>query len=52
MTHLALGSSFAEPWGGPTGRGSSGVVFPGDGAILLGRLGCLVPGRVPAALPG
>ena len=29
---------------GPTGRGSNGVIFLGDGAILLGRLGCPVPG--------
>ena len=42
MTHLGLGSSLEEPWG-PTG-GSNGVIFPGDGAILLGRLGCPVPG--------
>ena len=50
MTHLGLGSSLEEPWGGLLG-GGSGVVFLGDGAILLGRLGCPVPGGTPMVLP-
>ena len=50
MTHWGLGSSLEEPWGGLLG-GDGGVVFPGDGAILLGRLGCPVPGGTPMALP-
>ena len=50
MTHLWLGSSLEEPWGGLLG-GGGGVAFPGDGAILLGRLGCPVPGWMPTALP-
>ena len=43
MTHLGLGSSLEEPWGGLLG-GGGGVVFPGGGRSLLGRLGCPVPG--------
>ena len=50
MTHLGLGSLLEEPWGGLCG-GGGGVVFLGDGAILLGRLGCPVPGGMPMALP-
>ena len=50
MTHFRLGSSLEEPWGGLL-EGGSGVVFLGDGAILLGRLGCPVPGGMPRALP-
>ena len=50
MTHLGLGSLLEETWGGLLG-GGSGVVFPGDGAVLLGRLGCPVPGGMPMALP-
>ena len=50
MTHLGLGSLLEEPWGGLLG-GSGVVVFPGDGAILLGRLGCPVPVGMPMALP-
>ena len=41
MTHLGLGSSLEEPWGGLLG-GDGEVVFPGHGANLLGRLGCPV----------
>ena len=43
MTHLGLGSSLEEPWGGLLGSGG-GAVFPGGGAILLGSLGYPVPG--------
>ena len=50
MTHLGLGSSLEEPWGGLLGGGSK-VVFLGDGAILLGSLGCPVPGGTPTTLP-
>ena len=50
MTHLGLGSSLEEPWGGQLGGGSE-VVFLGDGAILLGSLGCPMPGGMPMALP-
>ena len=51
MTHLGLSSSLEEPWGGLLGGGGGRVVFPGDGAILLGRLGCPVPRGTPMALP-
>ena len=50
MTHLGLGSSVEEPLGGLLGGGSE-VVFLGDGAILLGRLGYPVPGGTPTTLP-
>ena len=50
MTHLGLGSLLEEPWGCLLGGGSE-VVFLGDGAILLGRLGCPVPGGMPVTLP-
>ena len=46
MTHLGLGSSLEDPWGGLLGGGSE-VVFPGDSAILLGSLGCPMPGGMP-----
>ena len=38
MTHLGFGSSLEDPWG-PSRRGGSGVVFPGDSAVLLGKPG-------------
>ena len=50
MTHLGLGSSLEDPWGSLLGGGGE-VVFPGDGAILLGSLGCPMPGGMPKALP-
>ena len=50
MTHLGLGSSLEDPWGSLLGGGSE-VVFPGDSAILLGSLGCPMPGGVPMTLP-
>ena len=49
MAHLGLGSSLEEPWCGLLGD-VGGVVFPGDGVILLGRPGCPVPGGMPMAL--
>ena len=48
MTHLGLGSSLEEPWVAYCG-GGDGVVFPGGGIRLLGRLGC--PRGLPIALP-
>ena len=48
MTHLGLGSSLEEPWGGLLGGGGS-VAFPGGSVNLLGGLGgtmtggCLLP---------
>ena len=45
MTNLGLGSSLEKPLGQPTGGGG------GDDAILMGRLGCPVPGGMPTALP-
>ena len=50
MTHLVLGSSLEEPWGGLLG-GGGGVAFPGGGTDLLGRLGWPVPGGAPITLP-
>ena len=50
ITHLGLGSSLEEPWGGLLGGGSD-VVFPGGSHILLGRLGCPVSGGTPTTLP-
>ena len=50
MTHLGLGSSLEEPWGGLLG-GGGGVVFLGGDRGLMGRLGCPVPGGVPITLP-
>ena len=50
MTHLGLGSSLEDPWGSLLG-GSVEVVFLGDSTILLGSLGCPMPGRLPNALP-
>ena len=50
MTHLGLGSSLEEPWGGLLG-GGSGVIFPGGGINLLGRLGCPAPRGPPVTLP-
>ena len=44
MTHLGLGSSLEDPWGGLQGGGSE-VAFPGDSAILLGSLGCPMTGE-------
>ena len=49
MTHLGLGSSLEEPWGAYW-DGGGGVVFLGDGADLLGRLGYPVPGGMPIAM--
>ena len=49
MTHLGLGSSLEEPWGSLLGVGGW-IVFPGDGVVLLGRLGCPVAGGTPMAL--
>ena len=37
MTHLGLGSSLEEPWGGLLG-GDGGVTFPGGSVDLLGSL--------------
>ena len=37
MTHLGLGSSFEEPWGGLLG-GDGGVAFPRGSVDLLGSL--------------
>ena len=50
MTHLGLGSSLEEPWGGLLGDGS-GVVLLGGGVNLLGRLVCPEPRGLPIALP-
>ena len=50
MTHLGLGSSLEEPWGGLLG-GGGGVVFLGGGIRLLGRLGCPVTRGLLIALP-
>ena len=57
MTHLGLGSSLVDPWGsllGVVGVPSCDVsaVCHGGSAILLGSLGCPMPGRMPKALPG
>ena len=49
MTHLGLGSSIEEPWGGLGGGGS--VAFLGGGIDLLGGLGGPVPWGAPIALP-
>ena len=50
MTHLGLGSSLEEHWGGLMGGGGS-VAFPGGSVDLLGGLGGPMPGRAPTALP-
>ena len=43
MTHLGLGSSLEEPWGGLLGGGES-VAFLGGSIDLLGGLGGPMPG--------
>ena len=50
MTHSGLGCSLRQNLGGPSRRGSGGIVFLGDSAVLMGSLGYLVLVRMPEAL--
>ena len=50
MTHLGLGSSLEDPWGGLVG-GVGAVVFPGDSVVLLGGLGNPMTIGMPVAWP-
>ena len=49
MTHLGLGSSLEDLWGGLVG-GNGDAIFPGDSVVLLGSVGNPVPIRMPKAL--